>query len=988
MVVEETRSGEGQSRASAGNQKASSARSSWFGITTLGMLLAVGVASVLLMTTRRLPEDLTISTLTYQDDMILDTNTASFDATKTGTVEENKQPFDPPKTETEDTVESEGNQIPPAPQSDEESVTHSQSGRQQGTETSEPSDTLDSEPAKPAASIAKPSETPQASPQIQAFYVPSPDTKWPFDAKRKSEPSTSLTNNVPLNAPFPLPRSLKFGSKTVLIDAKSLTWSLKRCGGDSVKLRGGENCKDLAQAMDHFKASAFVHEPAKDACKRKSCVSSIAISVDDSNPAINLGTEEAYELRVSSSGIELSATTIFGIMRGLETLSQLVSFNFNAGVYEISNADWFIQDAPQFLHRELLIDSSRHFFPIEYLKQVVVAMAMTKINVLHWHLADDAAFPWCSDAVPELCQKASWSMEERYTRADLTDLVEFARQRGVRVVPELHIPGHTAAWCRGRPDACTKSGTILSPIDGRAEALITTLLQEIRAIFQDTMIHLGGSAVDPKMWNDDPVTASYMSSHQLTAATVFERFMSSAIKTALDLKFRPVVWDDTWEALKPDLGAKAVIVHHRSPTADSQVAAAAEGYNVLFSPTPLWDLSNFESAYAKMLERQPCDRLDTKQCSLALGGGGVVWTERVDGSNLFSIVWSRLGAISERLCPIVLAGMAKVSNAKLCAAVTNAGGLGVIGGAMKTPDQLRQDIAEIKAEIGSSQPFGVDLLLPKVGEGARKTNYDYTKGALGEIVDILCKEKPAMFVSAVGVPPAWAVEKLHEAGVLVANMVGHPKHCKGALEVGCDVLIAQGSEAGGHTGDIATSVLVPQVVDAAQKAISPLTGKPVQVLAAGGIYDGRGLAMALSLGASGVWVGTRFIAAEESGATPMHQQLVLEKGSGDTIRTTLYTGRPLRCVANEFNTDWEENRKEEIKSLQSQGKIVYATLVRGARARGEHFDIARTYPQYVGQGIGGIHKVMPAQEIVEEMMNDACAILQRNAARIVPEAKL
>ncbi|CAK9070821.1 Putative monooxygenase Rv1533 [Durusdinium trenchii] len=333
--------------------------------------------------------------------------------------------------------------------------------------------------------------------------------------------------------------------------------------------------------------------------------------------------------------------------------------------------------------------------------------------------------------------------------------------------------------------------------------------------------------------------------------------------------------------------------------------------------------------------------------------------------------------------PVLLAGMAKVSNSELCAAVTNAGGLGVIGGAMKTPEQLQRDIDEIKATLKDpSDPFGVDLLLPSVGGSARKTNYDYTKGTLGQLVEILCKEKPKLFVSAVGVPPKWAVEKLHEAGVLVANMVGHPKHCQKALDVGVDILIAQGHEAGGHTGEIATSVLVPQCVDAAKGHTSPLHGGPVHVLAAGGIYDGRGIAMAMALGAQGVWVGTRFIAASESGATPMHQRLVLEKNSGDTIRTTIYTGRPLRAVKNEYNLDWENNRREEIKALESKGVVVYKNDVYTAREKGEDFDIAGTYPQYVGQAIGGIHEVKPAAAIVEEMMEDACRILGENAALV------
>jgi NAD(P)H-dependent flavin oxidoreductase YrpB (nitropropane dioxygenase family) len=143
-----------------------------------------------------------------------------------------------------------------------------------------------------------------------------------------------------------------------------------------------------------------------------------------------------------------------------------------------------------------------------------------------------------------------------------------------------------------------------------------------------------------------------------------------------------------------------------------------------------------------------------------------------------------------------------------------------------------------------------------------------TKGALPELIDIIIEEKAALFVCAVGVPPKWAVDKLHAAGIPCMNMIGAPKHVHKACAVGMDLICAQGGEGGGHTGDVATSVLIPKVVDLCQQYTSPLTGRPVQVVAAGGIFDGRGLAMSISMGAQAVWVGTRMIcaaAAQEGG---------------------------------------------------------------------------------------------------------------------------
>merc|ERR1719382_1714966 len=142
-------------------------------------------------------------------------------------------------------------------------------------------------------------------------------------------------------------------------------------------------------------------------------------------------------------------------------------------------------------------------------------------------------------------------------------------------------------------------------------------------------------------------------------------------------------------------------------------------------------------------------------------------------------------------------------------------------------------------------------------------------------------------------------------------MVGAVKHVDKALEQGVDIICAQGGEGGGHTGEIATSILLPKVVDQCRGRISPLTGGPVLVVGAGGIFDGRGLAAALAMGCSGVWVGTRFIASEEAGAGPLHKRKVVESTYTDTMRTIIYTGRPMRVFRTPYTMDWEENRTKE-----------------------------------------------------------------------------
>lgn len=318
--------------------------------------------------------------------------------------------------------------------------------------------------------------------------------------------------------------------------------------------------------------------------------------------------------------------------------------------------------------------------------------------------------------------------------------------------------------------------------------------------------------------------------------------------------------------------------------------------------------------------------------------------------------------------PVILAGMARTSSGPLAAAVSNAGGLGVIGGLGYTPEQMLEIIHELKSNLADpSLPFGVDLALPAVGGTARKTSYDYTAGKLDELITVVIEQKARLFVSAVGIPPDWAIKRLHDAGILVMNMVGHPKHAHKALKAGVDIVCPQGGEGGGHTGDIATSILVPNVVDVARQYKSPLTGKPAMVVAAGGIYSGRSLAAMLSFGAVGAWVGTRFVASKEAGCSDQHKEAVVSADFADTIRTLVVSGRPLRCKMNDWVRSWEVDRPDEIKRLCDSGVIPLK--------KDMDDDVDVDIPFLMGQVAGVIKKVQPAKEIMDEMVQECVDVL-------------
>ncbi|KAK7440210.1 hypothetical protein VKT23_017152 [Stygiomarasmius scandens] len=348
---------------------------------------------------------------------------------------------------------------------------------------------------------------------------------------------------------------------------------------------------------------------------------------------------------------------------------------------------------------------------------------------------------------------------------------------------------------------------------------------------------------------------------------------------------------------------------------------------------------------------------------------------------VFSTPLTKLFGINH---PIMLAGMNVAAGPKLAATVTNSGGIGVIGGVRQSPKFLKGSIEDLKSYLeDKNAPFGVDLLLPQVGGNARKTNADYTDGQLPELLDVIIEGGAKLFVCAVGVPPKWAVDKLHKHNILVMNMIGHPKHVAKALAQGVDIICAQGGEGGGHTGDTPFSILIPAVVDICKDAKSPLTGEPVLVVAAGGIADGRGLAASLAYGASGVWVGTRFVASVEAGAPKKHKEQVVTAGFDDTIRTTIYTGRPMSVRKTPYITKWETERVQEKEQLLASGKIPHNVEL---EKHPEKSIEGMTW--LMGKVAGAINDVKPAKEIVDEMVTTAAKTLQRSAGLISPKAKL
>jgi enoyl-[acyl-carrier protein] reductase II len=305
--------------------------------------------------------------------------------------------------------------------------------------------------------------------------------------------------------------------------------------------------------------------------------------------------------------------------------------------------------------------------------------------------------------------------------------------------------------------------------------------------------------------------------------------------------------------------------------------------------------------------------------------------------------------------PIMLAGMGGVSYHRLVAAVSDAGGIGTLGASTMSPDELVDEMSKVR-EL-TAKPFGVDLLTALPGQVEQGVRRVIDGGA-------------RIFVAGLGVPRE-AIDALHDANILVGSMCGKVRHAVGAVASGCDFVVAQGTEAGGHTGTVATMALVPQVVDA--------VGSQVPVVAAGGLFDGRGLAAALALGADGVWIGTRFIATPEARAVDGYKETLIATPEDGTVVSRSYTGKTCRVVRNSWTQHFEEH-PDELQPFPAQA---VASMQAGANhlgaPDGTAVDVDREFMP-CGQGVGAIDGLVPAGDLVRMMIDEAEQSLARIAS--------
>jgi len=342
------------------------------------------------------------------------------------------------------------------------------------------------------------------------------------------------------------------------------------------------------------------------------------------------------------------------------------------------------------------------------------------------------------------------------------------------------------------------------------------------------------------------------------------------------------------------------------------------------------------------------------------------------------------------------------------AAVTNAGGLGVLGATGHSPRALEVDLAWIDEQV-NGRPYGVDLLLP--------VNYDKTAPQLGKprfpagheaflddmltrygvpelpghlpaaagalsvspqaasnLLDVAFAHPIRLVASALGPPPADLVSRAHDRGVVVAALVGTAEHARRQRAAGVDLIVAQGTEAGGHTGTVSTMVLVPEVV----RAVAP-----APVLAAGGIVTGAQMAAAMALGAQGVWCGSVWLTTEEAETDPTVKAKMLAATCSDTVRSRSLTGKPARMLRSAWTDEWDSDQAPAPLPMPLQTMLTARAQQRINRNAGTGDGGARQLATYfVGQGVGLLDRVRPARQVVEQMVTDYLAVAERFAAQL------
>jgi hexosaminidase len=442
---------------------------------------------------------------------------------------------------------------------------------------------------------------------------------------------------------MPVPVSVQMGTGQLLIDSSF-----------SVAIIGRTDAR-LQRAIDRFlndlrRQTGMVPLDMKAADSASATL--VIQRASGGKDIIELGEDESYTLDISSSGAKLTTPTTLGVMRGLETFLQLEEITPDGFAVPAV----LIQDKPRFQWRGLMIDVSRHFVPLDVLKRNLDGMAAVKLNVFHWHLSDNQGFRVESKKFLKLHQLGSDGLY--YTQDEVRDLIGYAGDRGIRVVPEFDMPGHSTAWFVGYPELASGPGPYaierqwgvfdpaIDPTQEHTYKFLDELIGEMATLFPDQFFHIGGDEVNGKQWDANPKIQQFMHAHDLKNNQDLQAYFNQRVQAIVSKHGKTMVgWD---EVLHPDLPKSVVIQSWRGQ--DSLAAAAKQGYRGLLSFGYYLDLMWPASRhYAVDPMSDAAANLSPAESQRILGGEACMWAEYVSPENIDSRIWPRAAVIAERL---------------------------------------------------------------------------------------------------------------------------------------------------------------------------------------------------------------------------------------------------------------------------------------------------------------------------------------------------
>jgi len=366
----------------------------------------------------------------------------------------------------------------------------------------------------------------------------------------------------------------------------------------------------------------------------------------------SLREDESYTLEVLPSRADLKSRTPVGVLRGMETFLQLVELDSDGFfVPEVQ-----IQDEPRFVWRGLLIDSCRHWMPAEVIKRNLDGMAAVKLNVLHWHLSEDQGFRIECKTLPKLHEMGSDG--NYYTQRQVREILNFARDRGIRVVPEFDMPGHTTSWLVGYPELASAPGPYqierrwgvfdpcMNPTRDKVYDFLKKFIGEMAKLFPDEYFHIGGDEVNGKQWDSNPEIVAFKREQGMKDNLDLQTYFNKRIQSILHRYGKKMVgWD---EIFHPDLPKNVVIQSWRGQ--ETLAKTAIEGYMGILSNGYYLDhiLSAAEHYGVDPMDKEAAE-LNDEQKALILGGEACMWAEIISPETIDSRIWPRAGAIAERL---------------------------------------------------------------------------------------------------------------------------------------------------------------------------------------------------------------------------------------------------------------------------------------------------------------------------------------------------